>query len=602
HLGSSVTQKRVPKLKVSVKAAMLVSDIPRSFHVYIVVICTDFGVWTVHRRFSQFLELHRYITGGHMQFPANDLKNIFPPKRFFLNPSTKVAKIRIEELHNYMQALLQSPAAYEMRVWNFLGAISFARHFVPSHPLPQTLVTPSLIAHEFLHSSDRNIAVTFVEFAARLLRSVVTRDGNEQPVTKGVVLPTLREMVVMLIHTGRMSFTSFTLSLLYVKQIRDLRGKHSIRGCPHLLLIAALIVTAKFLYDEPPHPIVNNWFTPREIWHMELKILTGIQFNLNVSEKVYSTFVNRMDKSMCKHFLSGDLDMQNQKQLEAKQHYNWADQPLFGGEGAARRLGTWIYLSDDSKQRTAEDIAQQRQARTAPTSPVPPKHQSQPTSHQSPNATGDAAAPEAKPILRSPSYDNLSEQLLLRRASGASVIEEVLEHSECIRANGYGDTGTGTECAGSSGTRRAHDNQTVGSAWSEDYLSEIMGVCANGVEGVQGLGTGKGKAATVTELADANKSPLLVGSVWGCARECGNANCTGACCRRRSQDAKHQNEMRLRNQSWSDDQLHIVDPSTGAGQSLEQLGSSGLDPTRCKTQSQPRASMAQVIEAVQDVR
>eukprot|EP01134_Creolimax_fragrantissima_P000027 CFRG0027T1 len=378
HQGTSVTQKFVPKVKVEVKAAMLVKDIPRAFHVYIIVVTTDSGVWTVHRRFSQFLEFHRFLTMGRkiLQTKQNkELFDTFPKKRFFINPSIKIAKQRIEELDRYMQSVMSSPAAYEERFWTFVGVQSFARHFVPSHPLSQTLVTPAVIAHEFLHNSERTIAVALVEFAAKLLRSLVT--GSERPYTPGVELPTLREMIVMLIHTGRMPFTSFTLSLLYVKQIRNLRGKHSIKGSPHLLLIAVLIVTAKFLYDEPPHPIVNNWFTPREIWGMELKILTGIQFNLNASSGDYSRFVRRMNRTIAKRYSSSDYDLQWQKQVEAKQLRTWDGQPLFGGEESSTRLGTWIYLSD-SQQLHSTDVqaTTSRKAIIGPTTPDPGANQS----------------------------------------------------------------------------------------------------------------------------------------------------------------------------------------------------------------------------------
>ena len=66
----------------------------------------------------------------------------------------------------------------------------------------------------------------------------------------------------------------------------------------HLSLSLSLFLSrtqAKFWYDLPPSPIINNWFHPRDICTMELACLSALGFDLNVHPHEYEKFVLKME-------------------------------------------------------------------------------------------------------------------------------------------------------------------------------------------------------------------------------------------------------------------------------------------------------------------
>lgn len=98
-----------------------------------------------------------------------------------------------------------------------------------------------------------------LEYTAYLVRKVATQPTWAPPGTRQP--PSLRELIVHLVLTGHTTFTTFALSLFYLRRIQRLRGNLCLGGPPHLVYLVALVVTAKFWFDEPPPPAVNYWFS-----------------------------------------------------------------------------------------------------------------------------------------------------------------------------------------------------------------------------------------------------------------------------------------------------------------------------------------------------
>lgn len=179
------------------------------------------------------------------------------------------------------------------------------------------------------------------EYAAALLRSVASQEG------KG---PSLREMFVQLIHTGHISFTEFSLALFYARRMQHMRGEHSIKCAPHLLLMALLIITAKFWFDVPAYPLVNNWFSSREICAMELECLAALGFDLNIELGEYEQFVMRLERAVAREFAD---ESAQQKAIEGRQQRSWTSLPSLLDRQDSARLSTWIFIAEQDARASS---------------------------------------------------------------------------------------------------------------------------------------------------------------------------------------------------------------------------------------------------------
>lgn len=177
-----------------------------------------------------------------------------------------------------------------------------------------------------------------IEYAAAQLRAVVVPADDPRP------LPSLRELIVSLVHAGHVTFTAFALTLIYAKRIRNMRGEHAVAGAPHLLLMALLVIQSKFWEDLPQVVVVNRWFEPAEICSMELECLSALGFTLNVDPADYETFVWRLDITVRRKF-QGHTGAQALKAFEARQVQSWP-RPIERQD--SERISTWVFYGANS--------------------------------------------------------------------------------------------------------------------------------------------------------------------------------------------------------------------------------------------------------------
>ncbi|ORX90415.1 hypothetical protein K493DRAFT_340022 [Basidiobolus meristosporus CBS 931.73] len=111
----------------------------------------------------------------------------------------------------------------------------------------------------------------------------------------------LREFVSSLIHYSKVPTNNILCALLYLVRLKrrhpECKGTN---GAGFRLFLAALIVSNKYLYDNPYHnqswaKMSGGQFTLHDIGLMEFELLYLLSFNLNVTKEQWVNFVELID-------------------------------------------------------------------------------------------------------------------------------------------------------------------------------------------------------------------------------------------------------------------------------------------------------------------
>ncbi|KAI8803600.1 hypothetical protein BJ742DRAFT_682926, partial [Cladochytrium replicatum] len=110
-------------------------------------------------------------------------------------------------------------------------------------------------------------------------------------------LPGLAQFIMSVMHRTRSSLSSLALALFYLTRLKQIhpfcRGSH---GSGHRLVLAALIVASKYLYDDTFNnkawsSVSSGLYSLEEVNQMEIELLFFLKYQLWVTESSWVAFL-----------------------------------------------------------------------------------------------------------------------------------------------------------------------------------------------------------------------------------------------------------------------------------------------------------------------
>jgi PHO85 cyclin-1 len=133
-----------------------------------------------------------------------------------------------------------------------------------------------------------------ISYLALLAHNVVECDDQAQ----SPPLPTLQEFIRRLVLKSKVPVPTLMSSLVYIRRLKSRvpPGYRGTRSIPHRIILACLILAAKYLHDAPPsNKAWAAWtmatkqrhfgFTMHEINTMERYLLALLQWDAHISEE-----------------------------------------------------------------------------------------------------------------------------------------------------------------------------------------------------------------------------------------------------------------------------------------------------------------------------
>ncbi|KAI9294813.1 hypothetical protein K502DRAFT_324650 [Neoconidiobolus thromboides FSU 785] len=173
-----------------------------------------------------------------------------------------------------------------------------------NNPRPSTnaleLIIPAHLDEKIITSDEdrKQLRLVAIALAERFVNHLF---GCEPEQIEKSGLPPLNEFIYRVIRRTNSSITTLFLALIYLIRLKQ---KHpackGTNSSPHRLLLAALIIAYKYLYDNCYHnrswaQVSQGLFKVEEINKMEVELLFFLGFQLYVSKQHWSEFVEFMD-------------------------------------------------------------------------------------------------------------------------------------------------------------------------------------------------------------------------------------------------------------------------------------------------------------------
>ncbi|KAI8813310.1 hypothetical protein BJ742DRAFT_865804, partial [Cladochytrium replicatum] len=118
------------------------------------------------------------------------------------------------------------------------------------------------------------------------------------------ILPGLHQFIMSVMQRTRSSLSSLALALFYLTRLKQIhpfcRGSH---GSGHRIMLAALIVASKYLYDDTFNnkawsSVSSGLYSLDEVNQMEIELLYFLKYQLWVTESSWIDFLESLDRKV----------------------------------------------------------------------------------------------------------------------------------------------------------------------------------------------------------------------------------------------------------------------------------------------------------------
>ncbi|ORX91450.1 hypothetical protein K493DRAFT_286823 [Basidiobolus meristosporus CBS 931.73] len=158
-----------------------------------------------------------------------------------------------------------------------------------------------------LRSSEQfntHLRMELIDIAGRIINTLFQCGEPKADSTEHETLPKLSEFIWRIVRRLNIGHSTILVALMYLIRLKQRHpGCKGTHGSGHRLLLAAIIVATKYLYDDAYYNktwamVSNGAFSIEEINQMEFELLYFLNFKLHINTEQWGDFVQLMDKKV----------------------------------------------------------------------------------------------------------------------------------------------------------------------------------------------------------------------------------------------------------------------------------------------------------------